>query len=71
MNSGFKVLEKSVSKSFDKIADSSPSPSTVDDVELYESLSPEALNVIAETYGPDKLLEYVTAMEVRRSKKGF
>jgi hypothetical protein len=66
----FDILEKATTKAFDKLAASSPdniAPNT--DVRFYESLTPQAFDVIAATYGPDNLVAYVTAMEAQRMKQ--
>ncbi len=66
---GFPALERATKKAFDNLkATSQEAASPNADVELYETLSPEAFDVIASTYGPDNLIQYVQAMEVRRMK---
>jgi hypothetical protein len=66
---GFDLLERATAKAFDKLAtptDGSPEA----DIKFYENLAPQAFDVIAATYGPDALVQYVTAMEAQRVKKG-
>jgi hypothetical protein len=71
MTKGFAVVEKAVKKSFDRTtkATTSNNPAPQSDVKFYESLTPEAFDVIAETYGPDNLVQYIQAMEAQRMKE--
>lgn len=66
---GFDLLESAVNKGFDRVTATSDQNTQRDtDVTFYENLTPEAFDVIAATYGPDNLVQYVTAMESRRMK---
>lgn len=62
-------LEKSVSKAFDRVA-SQGGPVQNPELSLYEHMTPEVMNVIAEVYGPDNLVKYIQTMEARRMKDG-
>jgi len=39
-------------------------------IELYEQMTPEMLNEVAEKYGPDATIEYVLAMEKEKMGHG-
>jgi hypothetical protein len=69
-NNGMDVLERATTKAFDRLtAGSSNNISPDVDVKFYETLTPQAFDVIAATYGPNNLVAYVTAMETQRMKQ--
>jgi hypothetical protein len=68
---GFDVVERAVKKSFDRssLATSPTSPAPDADVKFYEQMTPEAFDVIAATYGPDNLVQYISAMETQKMQE--
>lgn len=68
---GFDVVGRAVKKAFDRtsLATSRENVERDTDVKFYETLTPEAFDVIAATYGPDNLVEYVAAMEAAKIKE--
>lgn len=66
MPDGFRILERAVAKGFDSLSKYGEGAPKDSDLALYEKMTPDTLNVIAETYGPDNLVKYVQAMEAKR-----
>lgn len=68
---GFDVVDRAVKKAFDRtsLATNPDNVARDADVKFYETLTPEAFDVIAATYGPDNLVNYISAMETQRMKE--
>lgn len=65
----FNRLESATAKAFKKLSNTPGYDESRDaDVKFYETLTPQAFDVIAATYGPEALTEYVKAMEIKRMR---
>ena len=71
MLKGWNTLERATKKGFDIVTSKAGKLDTTrdTDVQFYETLSPEAFDVIAATYGPDNLVQYIEAMEAAKMKE--
>lgn len=58
-----KFIDNAAGKAFNKVDRLFPKD---DEVKLYESLSPEAFDTLAKTYGADDVIKYIKEMEYKR-----
>jgi hypothetical protein len=59
----FSQIDKASSKAFSRVDNMFPKNQ---DVQLYESLTPEAFDTLAKKYGADEIVRYIKEMEYQR-----